>query len=179
MKEERFATPFGPLIALATSRGLCALEFDRPARRRLLDARLRRYFGGEAGGPASGSGAALRATRAWLHAYFAGDFDRLPAVPLDLRGTEFERKIWGKLRAIAPGHTVSYGTLAAGSARAVGSACRRNPVGLIVPCHRVVGKGGHLTGYGGGLDRKAWLIAHEAGIKSSRSKTFPKARRAS
>jgi methylated-DNA-[protein]-cysteine S-methyltransferase len=89
-----------------------------------------------------------------------------PTPPLDLQGTEFQRAVWAALRRIAPGATTTYGALArtVGSAqavRAVGAAVGRNPVSLIVPCHRVLGQGGHLTGYAGGLDRKARLLAHE------------------
>lgn len=100
-----------------------------------------------------------------LHAYFAGErrsFD----VPLDLRGTPFQRRVWAELLRIPFGQTRSYGQVAAAvgspkASRAVGLATGRNPVAVIVPCHRVVGADGSLTGFGGGLDRKAWLLAHE------------------
>lgn len=87
-------------------------------------------------------------------------------LPLDLRGSAFQRTVWAELRAIPPGETVTYAELARrvgrpGAARAVGSAVARNPVSIVVPCHRVVGSDGSLTGYAGGVERKRWLLAHE------------------
>jgi methylated-DNA-[protein]-cysteine S-methyltransferase len=100
-----------------------------------------------------------------LHAYFAGeliDFD----LPLALAGTPFQRRVWTALRDIPYGQTISYGQLAdrigqPTAARAVGLANGKNPIGIIVPCHRVVGSTGALTGYGGGLERKQHLLAFE------------------
>ena len=100
-----------------------------------------------------------------LEAYFAGrrsTFD----VDLDLTGTGFQRRVWAGLLEIPYGETVSYGELARrvgspGASRAVGLANGRNPVAIIVPCHRVIGADGTLTGYGGGLERKVWLLDHE------------------
>lgn len=88
-------------------------------------------------------------------------------VPLDLRGAEFERKVWDALLAVPCGATLTYGEIARRlgrptAPRAVGLAVGSNPVSLIVPCHRIVGSTGSLTGYGGGLDRKKWLLEHEA-----------------
>jgi methylated-DNA-[protein]-cysteine S-methyltransferase len=108
-------------------------------------------------------------TRTWLTRYFAGRFRSLKLPPLDLRGTGFERAVWNRLLQIPLGSTVTYGELASklgltNGARAVGLAVGRNPVGLIVPCHRVIGKGGSLTGYGGGLERKRWLLGHEGAM---------------
>ena len=100
-----------------------------------------------------------------LDAYFSGDLREFD-VTLNLVGTDFQRRVWAQLQAIAYGETISYGELAArvGNAhasRAVGLANGKNPVSIIVPCHRVIGADGSLTGYGGGLDRKTWLLAHE------------------
>jgi methylated-DNA-[protein]-cysteine S-methyltransferase len=108
---------------------------------------------------------------AQLEAYFAGSavaFD----VPLSLSGTEFQRRVWTELTAIPLGETISYGELASrvgapGASRAVGLANGRNPVAIVVPCHRVIGADGRLTGYGGGLERKAWLLRHEAGMRGA------------
>jgi methylated-DNA-[protein]-cysteine S-methyltransferase len=105
-----------------------------------------------------------------LRAYFAGErtgFD-LPLAMPDRAG--FERAVWDELCHIPFGHTRTYGQVAAavggpGAARAVGTACNRNPIPVIVPCHRVVGAGGKLVGFGGGLPRKVWLLEHEAGIQ--------------
>jgi len=110
--------------------------------------------------------AAFEEIVAQLHAYFAGtltDFD----VALQMHGTDFQRRVWQGLREIPYGETISYGELARWvgnpkASRAVGLANGRNPVGIIVPCHRVIGADGSLTGYGGGLDRKVWLLEHEA-----------------
>lgn len=101
-----------------------------------------------------------------IDAYFAGDLVRFD-VPIRLGGTAFQRRVWSQLRTIPYGQTISYGELARrvgspGAARAVGLANGRNPVAVIVPCHRVIGSDGRLTGYGGGLERKRWLIDHEA-----------------
>ncbi len=101
-----------------------------------------------------------------LNAYFAGelqDFD----LPTTMRGTEFQRRVWAALCEIPYGETISYGELARWvgnpkASRAVGLANGRNPVAIVVPCHRVIGADGSLTGYGGGLERKVWLLEHEA-----------------
>ncbi|HZU71164.1 MAG TPA: methylated-DNA--[protein]-cysteine S-methyltransferase [Acidimicrobiales bacterium] len=102
-----------------------------------------------------------------LRAYFAGDLKEFD-VDIVFDGTPFQCRVWGALRDIPYGETVSYGTLAAavgrrGAARAVGAAVGRNPVSIIVPCHRVVGADGSLTGFGGGLDRKQFLLGLESG----------------
>jgi methylated-DNA-[protein]-cysteine S-methyltransferase len=103
---------------------------------------------------------------AQLHAYFAGELTDFH-LPLAMDGTAFQRRVWSELREIPYGQTISYGELARrvgrpGAARAVGLANGRNPVGIIVPCHRVIGADGSMTGYGGGLARKVWLLEHEA-----------------
>ena len=107
-------------------------------------------------------------TRRWLEIYFSGrEPDFTP--PLALRGTDFQLRVWKQLLRIPYGRTASYGQIAAaldipGAARAVGSAVGRNSISLIVPCHRVVGSDGSLTGYAGGLERKRALLALEAGF---------------
>jgi methylated-DNA-[protein]-cysteine S-methyltransferase len=105
---------------------------------------------------------------AQLAAYFAGELTAFD-LPLDLsRGTDFQQRVWAALLTVGYGETTSYGAIAAGlglhagASRAVGLANGRNPVSVVVPCHRVIGASGDLTGYGGGLDRKRWLLAHEA-----------------
>jgi methylated-DNA-[protein]-cysteine S-methyltransferase len=104
-----------------------------------------------------------------LDAYFAGELREF-VLPLHLDGTPFQRSVWEQLRQIPYGGTRSYGELAAclgksGASRAVGLANGKNPVGIIVPCHRVIGASGSLTGYGGGLDRKRRLLAFENGTE--------------
>ncbi len=101
-----------------------------------------------------------------LQRYFAGEITALDSLPVVFRGTPFQEKVWSALRAIPAGSTLSYGDLARriaapSAVRAVGLANGSNPVGVIVPCHRVIGRDGSLTGYGGGLPRKRWLLAHE------------------
>ncbi|WP_303973401.1 methylated-DNA--[protein]-cysteine S-methyltransferase [Streptococcus merionis] len=104
----------------------------------------------------------------WLDAYFAGEMAEQP--PLAPRGTPFQLKVWQALQTIPTGQTVTYGQLAqqlqCRSARAIGGAVGKNPLSLFIPCHRVVGKGGLLTGYAGGLDKKIWLLNHEANLIS-------------
>jgi methylated-DNA-[protein]-cysteine S-methyltransferase len=101
-----------------------------------------------------------------LRAYFAGDLDALDGIPVDTAGTPFQERVWAELRNIPVGETISYRELAerVGSPhayRAVGAANGQNPVSLVTPCHRVIAADGTLGGYGGGLDRKAWLLRHE------------------
>jgi methylated-DNA-[protein]-cysteine S-methyltransferase len=110
---------------------------------------------------------ALAELRRQLDAYLAGDLESFDLV-LAPSGTPFQQQVWGALCAIPYGATASYGEIAAtighpGAARAVGSANNRNPIAIVIPCHRVIGAGGALTGYGGGLPRKQWLLALEAG----------------
>ena len=111
-----------------------------------------------------------------LGAYFAGQLEEFD-VDLALSGTEFQRRVWAALRTIPYGQTCSYGELAEqigspGGARAVGLANGRNPVAIIVPCHRVVGSSGAMTGYGGGVDRKRALLDLEASRISAQSALF-------
>ena len=105
------------------------------------------------------------AASSWLDAYFAGEETDPEDLPLAPTGTEFQRTVWQALRDIPYGTTVTYGELASrigcGSARAVGAAVGRNPISIIVPCHRVLGADGSLTGYAGGIDCKRWLLDHE------------------
>ena len=165
-------TPLDDMLALSSDSGLCALEFTGP-RRRLprLDARLRRWFPPhdivDADSPV------IRRTREWLRAYFAGEHADASLIPLDMRGAPFELTVWTALRAIPPGTTTSYGAIARavgspGAARAVGAANGANPIAIVVPCHRVIGASGSLTGYGGGLDKKTWLIDHERRWRADR-----------
>jgi methylated-DNA-[protein]-cysteine S-methyltransferase len=159
------STPIGDMLALSSDTGLCALEFKGPRERLTrLEARLRHHFPPHTIVDAESPTTAQ--TRAWLREYFAGTQADADAIPLDMRGADFERRVWIALRAIPPGTTTSYGAIATalgspGASRAVGAANGANPVAIIVPCHRVIGSSGALTGYGGGLDRKTWLLDHE------------------
>ncbi|MDB5453138.1 MAG: cysteine methyltransferase [Caulobacteraceae bacterium] len=104
-----------------------------------------------------------------LEVYLAGDLSALDGLEVATGGTEFQRQVWAALRAIPVGETTSYGRLAEligrpKAVRAVGLANGSNPIGVVVPCHRVIGSGGALTGYAGGMERKAWLLRHEGAM---------------
>ena len=102
-----------------------------------------------------------------MRAYLRGDLDALDAIEVDTGGTEFQQQVWTMLRKMAkPGKTITYGELARAvgapnASRAVGAANGQNPISIVIPCHRVIGSTGALTGYGGGMPRKEWLLAHE------------------
>ena len=101
-----------------------------------------------------------------LRRYFAGDLDALDEIEVELHGTPFQRSVWMALRGVKVGTTLSYMELARrvgspSAVRAVGAANGANPVAVVLPCHRIIGANGSLTGYGGGLDRKRWLLDHE------------------
>ena len=155
-----YESPLGRILLAASDDGLVGAWFYG-----------QRYFArglegveknAEAGRPADSP--VLLAARCWLDAYFAGKRSDVADVPLTPRGTAFQRRVWGALLAIPYGETRTYGELAAelgSSPRAVGVAVGRNPISVIVPCHRVLGADGSLTGYAGGLDRKRALLELE------------------
>jgi methylated-DNA-[protein]-cysteine S-methyltransferase len=153
--QTRFDSPLGPMILAATGRGLAGIWFE--GQRHLPDA---------SGWPHAPADPVLVAAVAQLGEYFAGrrlQFD----LPLDLQGgTPFQQSVWQALLAIPAGRTSSYGALGErvgrpGASRAVGAAVGRNPVSIVVPCHRVLGRDGSLTGYAGGLHRKSALLQLE------------------
>ncbi len=163
-------TPIGEmLIVLDDEDSLRAVDWAdyEPRMRRLLRLHYGDLFTIE---EAHGSHHATRA----IEQYFAGDLVAIDALPVRTAGTPFQRKVWSALQAIPCGATVSYAKLAArigqpSAIRAVGSANGSNPVGVVVPCHRVIGSNGSLTGYGGGIHRKQWLLQHESCAVSSTS----------
>jgi methylated-DNA-[protein]-cysteine S-methyltransferase len=139
-------TPIGTLLLERNESGLSAVRF--------------------AGAKADCADPLLLEAEAQLDSYFAGELDRFD-LPLSLRGTEFQRRVWAAVAAVPYGRTATYSELAAAigsprAFRAVGAANGRNPLPVIVPCHRVVGTAGGLTGYGGGLERKRVLLDLEA-----------------
>ncbi len=153
-------SPIGPLVLATGPHGLVRLELGGD--RAQVEADLARRFADcevrEARDP-GGVASALRR-------YFDGRLDALDALPVDPRGTEFQRQVWLTLRQIPAGRTWSYAQLAQAvgrpsAVRAVGATNGRNPLPLVLPCHRVIGSDGSLVGYGGGLDRKVWLLRHE------------------
>ena len=159
---DRVATPIGTAMVVTDAEGrLRAFDWHED------EARLTRLMRLQTGpGAELHEGLAPDALRGSVAAYFAGDIRALDAIVCHTGGTPFQREVWAALRTIPPGHTLSYGALAArigrpNAVRAVGLANGANPVGVVVPCHRVIGADGTLTGYGGGLDRKRWLLAHE------------------
>ena len=156
-------TPLGEMLALASDEALCALEFSGRGRPTRLQARLDRWYAPHE--MTDGANAITERTRAWLAEYFAGT-SGAAGLALDARGASFDLRVWQALRGIPAGATSTYGTIAKklgapGAARAVGLANGANPIAIIVPCHRVIGSNGALTGYGGGLDKKRWLLDHE------------------
>jgi len=158
----RFPSPVGELILTASETALKGVFF--PVRRN-RSAPEAGWVEDDSRGPA---GALLDRVRRQLTEYFEGTrttFD----LPLDGAGSAFERRVWDLLRTIPYGATTSYGTLARRlgdprATRAVGAANGKNPIPIIVPCHRVLGARGELTGFGGGLDRKRWLLEHEGAL---------------
>jgi methylated-DNA-[protein]-cysteine S-methyltransferase len=158
-------TPLGDMLALSSDQGLCALEFTGPRKRLTrLDRRLGQWFPPH--DVVEGESPVIARTRRWLAAYFDGRSAALDGLPLDMHGAPFEKRVWEQLLTILPGETTSYGAIARrlgsiGASRAVGLANGANPIAIIVPCHRVIGANGSLTGYGGGLEKKSWLIDHE------------------
>jgi methylated-DNA-[protein]-cysteine S-methyltransferase len=152
--QRRLATPLGPLTAARSAAGLSGLWFDG-----------QKHHPGALAVPVDdGQDPVLAATADALAAYFSGRAFTLP--PLDPAGTDFQRAVWRALLDIPPGAPDTYGRLAqrlgrANAARALGAAVGRNPISVLVPCHRVVGADGSLTGYAGGLARKQALLALE------------------
>lgn len=148
-------SPVGRLTLLATDEALIGVHFPGDESAVGADAR------DGAGHPV------IERAKQQLDEYFAGTRTRFE-LPLAPRGTAMQRTVWDALLAIPYGETRSYGALAAAigrptAARAVGMANGRNPIAIVIPCHRVIGKDGTLTGYGGGLPRKEWLLRHERG----------------
>lgn len=162
---DQVETPLGPLSLVSDGEALCMLEFtDRESRwRRYLDTR----FAGSA--PRPGDDPAGLSTR--VRRYFEGELDALDGIEVRAAGTAFQQRVWTELRRVRCGETTSYSGLAErigyarNAARAIGAANGANPVAIVVPCHRVIGAGGALTGYAGGVERKRWLLEHEGALQ--------------
>lgn len=157
---DQISSPLGVLTFVAGPHGLCALDFQE-CRDRLLAPLLARYPGASLVQQADPSGYSSR-----VRAYLGGELDAIDDIPVDPGGSPFQRSVWSALRGIRPGTTTTYGVLAAqlgrpGAARAVGAANARNPICLVIPCHRLVSSTGTLIGYSGGLHRKRWFLEHE------------------
>ena len=158
---DEIPSPLGRIVIAARGERLCALEFGRARVIRSLAVRF-------AGVPLMRSPDPFGFSRK-IRAYLAGDLSAVDDIPVEARGTALQRRIWRALRGIPAGSTMSYGAMAralglGGAARAVGAANGRNPVSIVIPCHRLIGADASLTGYGGGLWRKRWLLCHEGAI---------------
>ena len=157
------ASPVGMLTVAAHGPRVCLVHFG-PASSRVR-ASLTAWYPDAPIATAADPGGAVSV----LERYFGGDLDSLDEIEVDLHGTSFQRSVWMALRSVTCGTTLSYAQLAErvgapSAVRAVGAANGANPVAVILPCHRVIGSNGSLTGYGGGLERKRWLLDHE-GVK--------------
>ena len=160
MQVSKFRSPIGDIRMLATAKGLAAIYFADQVEHiesRLAPNGLRRGHGN----------VFLLQAEAFLACYFDGDLLYSPTIPVDWRGTPFQIKVWKTLLKVSPGKRVSYSDLASHvgrprAARAIGGAVGANPLSILVPCHRVIGSDGGLTGYAGGLAIKRYLLDHEA-----------------
>jgi methylated-DNA-[protein]-cysteine S-methyltransferase len=159
---ERIKSPVGPLTLVCFGDEMVTLAFDDHEKRafealghRHRDVALR-------------EGRVARSVRNAMAAYFEGELDAVDAIRVRTGGTAFQQSVWLRLRSIPAGETTSYSRLARAigrpaAVRAVGLANGANPIAIVLPCHRVIGENGSLVGYGGGLGRKRWLLAHETG----------------
>ena len=158
---DRIATPVGEVLLVTDGEGAVrALDFAD------YEDRMMRLLARHAPGAVLTGGRASETVRRAIEAWFDGDARALDGVAVKTGGTDFQRSVWAALRAIPHGQTRTYGQLAAAigrpkAVRAAGLANGQNPVAVIVPCHRVIGANGTLTGYAGGLERKRWLLRHE------------------
>ncbi|MXZ10522.1 MAG: methylated-DNA--[protein]-cysteine S-methyltransferase [Gemmatimonadetes bacterium] len=152
------ASPLGPLTVLASDNGVPAIAFEGD---RTEQAKINL--------PRTEDHPIINATTEQLAMYFEGTL-KVFDLPLDLRGTNFQKRVWKLLLEIPFGETRTYGDIAralgnAGASQAVGAANGKNPVAIVVPCHRVIGASGHLTGYAGGMEKKKFLLTHEGVIQ--------------
>lgn len=168
---DRLTTPIGDLVIVADAEGrLRALDFED------CGAALQAFLKSHRGVPVRQAADPGGLTAA-LRGYFGGDLTVIDALPVATAGTPFQESVWRALRTIPCGRTLSYGALARqvgrpAAVRAVGLANGANPVAVVVPCHRVIGSDGSLTGYGGGIERKRWLLAHERAGAGERHDLF-------
>ncbi len=158
--QDEFESPVGTVYVVSDGAAVRAVDFGgyEGRMRQLLDRHSSRYTLQAARDPGEFTSR--------LKAYFAGDLEAIASIPTATNGTPFQRDVWAALRLIPVGTTCTYQQIAArigkpNACRAVGLANGANPVAIIVPCHRVIGSNARLTGYGGGLHRKQWLLAHE------------------
>jgi methylated-DNA-[protein]-cysteine S-methyltransferase len=156
-------SPIGELTTAAHGHRVCLVHFG--AASAAIKASLKSWYPDEKIEAAPDPGGTVSV----LRRYFDGDLDSLDEIEVELHGTSFQRGVWTALRSVKSGTTLSYAQLAdrvgaPSRVRAVGAANGANPIAVVLPCHRIIGSNGSLTGYGGGLDRKRWLLDHE-GVK--------------
>ena len=163
LKSDRYKSPIGEIVMLVDDGRLCYLDFaDNDGRlEQLLTARYGEFSLTPEPNPLN--------LRERLAHYFAGRWDAFDGLELSTDGTDFQRRVWRSLRTIPPGKAISYRRLASAikkprAIRAVAGANARNPIAIIIPCHRVIAADGSLAGYAGGVERKSWLLNHE-GVK--------------
>lgn len=176
---DRIDSAIGTILLVSDGESLCALDYAGYEERMLtlLHRRYREFRLRDARDPQGFSGR--------MRAYLAGDLGCLNCIPVNPGGTAFQQEAWSALRTIPPGTVLSYGEMAArlgkpASYRVVGMTNALNPIAIVIPCHRLVGANGALTGYAGGLERKRWLLQHEGVdlVKSVSVGTVTKDRRA-
>lgn len=167
---EYLPTPIGTMLLLTDEQDrLRAADWDDYETR--MHRLLRLHYG--AGRARLEPAPRVSTARRAIEAYFVGDIAGIESLTVETGGTAFQREVWAALRSIRAGETISYGQLAARigrpkAVRAVGLANGANPVGIVVPCHRVIGADASLTGYGGGIERKRWLLQHESAVSLAR-----------
>jgi len=156
----KFDSPIGSITLAVSDQYLCALSFSEswPSAEVILG----RRFGSIDSRKVEDSAGVV----GHLKSYFSGSVEALSDINVDPGGTQFQRKVWAKLCELQPGETISYSNLACrvgspAAVRAVGAANGANPIPIVIPCHRVIGADGRLVGYGGGIERKQWLLDHE------------------
>lgn len=157
---DEIPSALGAIVIAVREGRLCSLDYG-DCRGRMLASLAHRYGAIRARSARDPFGLSRR-----IRAYLDGDLGAIDGIPVDTGGTAFQQKVWTALRRIPAGTTITYGDLAReigrpSAVRAAAAANGRNPIAIVVPCHRVVGKDGRLTGYAGGLSRKRWLLAHE------------------
>jgi O-6-methylguanine DNA methyltransferase len=160
---ENVRSPIGELLVATLGEAVCAISFEGN------DADTMRYLARRFGECDVRRGPVHAAVRDGLDAYFDGDMTAFDGLASAARGTPFQEQVWAALRTIPAGQTRSYADQAQHigrptATRAVGLANGQNPISIMVPCHRVIGRDGSLTGFGGGLERKAWLLRHEGAL---------------
>jgi len=163
LRTDTVDSEIGPIVVVTNARALCALDFV-DCEERMKEFLTRRFEDIVLRHEANPLGVCEK-----LQAYFAGELHALDGVAVDPGGTEFQQTVWSALRKIPAGTTRTYGQLAASigrptASRAVGLANSMNPVAIVIPCHRVIGRNASLTGYAGGLPRKQWLLRHEGAL---------------